>query len=171
MPDPDRDPSKDEPVEVRVGALLSRRRLTITLAESCTGGLIGHRMTDVPGSSAYLMADVVAYAYEAKETLLSVPHDVLLREGAVSEAVALAMAQGARRALGTDIGLAVTGIAGPGGATPSKPVGLTYTALAAAGYEECRRFVWSGDRVANKRQSAEAALTLLLDYLEELERD
>jgi PncC family amidohydrolase len=158
-------------LEERVGDLLSVHRLTIGLAESCTGGLIGHRLTNVPGSSAYLIASIVAYAYEAKEGLLGVPHDVLLREGAVSEAVVLAMARGIRQALRVDLGLAVTGIAGPGGATPTKPVGLTYIALAAPGDERVQRHIWSGDRISNKEQSAEAALRLLLDYLEDLERD
>ena len=152
-----------KPVEEAVGELLAQRHLTIGVAESCTGGLIGHRLTDVPGSSAYFIAGIVAYAYEAKEALLGVPHDVLVREGAVSEAVVLAMAQGVRRVVGTDIGLANTGIAGPGGATPTKPVGLTYIALVATGYERCQRFVWTGDRLSNKAQSAEAALGMVLD--------
>jgi len=158
-------------LEERVSELMWRYRLTLAVAESCTGGLIGHRLTNVAGSSSYFIASIVAYAYEAKEALLGVPHDVLVREGAVSEAVVLAMARGVRKALRVDIGLAVTGIAGPGGATPTKPVGLTYIALVAPGIERVRRHVWSGDRASNKQQSAEAVLRLLLDYLEELERD
>ncbi len=160
-----------EPLEEAVGVLLTRHRLTIGVAESCTGGLIGHRLTNVPGSSAYFIAGIVAYAYEAKETLLGVPHDVLVGEGAVSEAVVLAMARGVRRLVGTDLGLAITGIAGPAGATPTKPVGLTYIALVAPAYECCRRFVWTGDRRTNKERSAEAALRMVLDYLHDLERD
>jgi len=159
----------DISVEEHVGQLLVRHHLTLALAESCTGGLIGHRLTNVPGSSTYLVADIVAYAYEAKERLLGVPHDLLLREGAVSEAVVLAMARGVRRAMNVDIGLAVTGIAGPGGATPTKPVGLTYIALVAPGVERVQRHVWSGDRLGNKQQSCEAALRLLLNYLEMLQ--
>jgi PncC family amidohydrolase len=153
-------------IEERIGELMRARHLTLGLAESCTGGLIGHRLTNVAGSSAFLIASIVAYAYEAKERLLGVPHDMLVCEGAVSEPVVLAMARGARRVLSVDISLAVTGIAGPGGATPSKPVGLTYIALAAQGVERVQRHVWNGDRIANKEQSAEAALRLLLDYLE-----
>ena len=158
-------------LEEQVADVLLRRRLTLAVAESCTGGLIGHRLTNVAGSSAYFIAGVVAYAYEAKEKLLGVPHDLLAREGAVSEPVVLAMARGVRQAMQTDIGIAVTGIAGPGGGTPSKPVGLTYVGLAAAGVERAQRHVWTGDRVKNKQQSADAALQLLLDYLLELERD
>lgn len=158
---------KTKLVEEEVAALMSARRQTLGLAESCTGGLIGHRLTNVPGSSTFFVASIVAYAYEAKEALLGVPHDVLVRDGAVSEAVVLAMARGVCRALRVDIGLAVTGIAGPGGATPTKPVGLTYIGLVAPGIQRAQRYVWNGDRIANKEQSAEAALRMLLDYLEE----
>lgn len=161
----------DKALEVRVSELLWRHKLTLGCGESCTGGLIGHRLTNVPGSSAYFIGSIVAYAYEAKEGLLGVPHDVLVRDGAVSEAVVLAMARGVRQALHADISVAVTGIAGPGGATPNKPVGLTYIGLVAPGVERVRRNVWTGDRVANKEQSADAVLRLLLDYLLELERD
>jgi PncC family amidohydrolase len=161
----------DKTPEQRISELMWLHRLTLGCAESCTGGLVGHRLTNVPGSSSFFIASIVAYAYEAKEALLGVPHDVLLREGAVSEPVVLAMARGIRKVMRTDIGIAVTGIAGPGGATPNKPVGLTYISLVAPGVERVQRHVWTGDRVANKEQSAEAALQLLLDYLEELERD
>jgi nicotinamide-nucleotide amidase len=161
----------DKSLEERASELLWLHKLTLGVAESCTGGLIGHRLTNVPGSSSYFIGSIVAYAYEAKEALLGVPHDLLAREGAVSEPVVLAMARGVRKVLSTDIGLAVTGIAGPGGATPTKPVGLTYVALVAPGVERVQRHVWAGDRASNKQQSAEAVLRLLLDYLEELERD
>lgn len=147
---------------------MTAKGLTLALAESCTGGLIGHLITEVPGSSAYFLGGVVAYAYEAKEQLINVPHDLIVRHGVVSQEVALAMAIGIRRVLGADIGLAVTGIAGPGGATPTKPVGLTYIALAAEGTEWCRRYLWMGDRSSNKSQSAQAALALLLEYLQTL---
>jgi PncC family amidohydrolase len=158
-------------LEEQICDLMSRHGLRLGVAESCTGGLIGHRLTNVAGSSAYLIADVVAYAYEAKEGLLGVPHDVLMREGAVSEPVVLAMARGIRNVMSVDIGLAVTGIAGPGGATATKPLGLTYVGLAASGIERAQRHVWTGDRISNKQQSAEAALRLLMDYLEHIERD
>jgi PncC family amidohydrolase len=154
-----------ESLEVVVGRLLRERGLVLAVAESCTGGLVGHRITDVPGSSAYYLGSVTAYAYEAKESLLGVRHDTLYEHGAVSEETALAMARGIRRALWADVGLSVTGIAGPGGGTPDKPVGLAYTALAAGDGEWVERHVWEGDRQANKAASAEAALDLLRRYL------
>jgi PncC family amidohydrolase len=149
-----------------IGRLLTARGQTLALAESCTGGLIGHLITEVPGSSAYFLGSAVTYAYQAKELLLGVPHETIVAYGVVSEQVSQTMASGVRRVLGADIGLAVTGIAGPGGATPFKPVGLTYVALSAPGYQVCRRFVWSGDRGGNKMSSALAALELLKEYLE-----
>lgn len=152
-------------LESVVGELLRQQRLTLVIAESCTGGLIGHRLSNVPGSSEYFLGDVVAYSYEAKERLLGVPHDLIVREGAVSEAVALAMARGVRRRLGADLALGVTGIAGPGGGIPTKPVGLVYIALDAADRQLCRRFIWEGSRVENKALSARAALELLQYHL------
>ena len=156
-----------EPLEVQVGKLLTARNLTLALAESCTGGLACHRLTEIPGSSAYLLGGVVAYAYEAKERLLGVRHTTLYDCGAVSAETALEMARGARRALGADIGLSITGIAGPTGGTPDKPVGLVYIALSTRAKERHERHVWESDRSGNKAQSAEAALDLLRRYLEE----
>ena len=153
-------------MEETVGRLLAEQNLTVAVAESCTGGLITHRLTNVPGSSAYLVGSVVAYAYEAKERVLGVSHSTLYDHGAVSRETALEMAQGVRRLMGTDVGLSATGIAGPTGGTPDKPVGLVYIALSARGTERCERFVWPGDRLANKTQSAEAALRTLREYLE-----
>ncbi len=157
-----------EPLEIQVGKLLAARNLTLAVAESCTGGLVGHRLTEVPGSSAYFLGGVVAYAYEAKERLLGVRHATLYDHGAVSAETALEMARGARRVLGADVGLSVTGIAGPGGGLPDKPVGLTYIALSARDGERSERHVWDGDRSGNKARSAEAALLLLCKYLESL---
>ncbi|TAK33335.1 MAG: CinA family protein [Chloroflexota bacterium] len=154
-------------LEKTVGEILARRRMTLAVAESCTGGLLGSLVTDVPGSSAYFVGGVVSYANEAKRRLLGVPDEMLRQQGAVSEDVALAMARGARELFQVDVALAVTGIAGPAPET-SKPVGLVYVALAASDLESCREFRWTGDRIANKRRSAEAALQLLLDYLERL---
>jgi len=138
----------------------------LAIAESCTGGLIGHRITNIPGSSAYYVGSVTAYAYEAKVRLLGVTWETLETYGAVSEQTVLAMAAGVRKALDADIGLSVSGIAGPGGATDEKPVGLTWFGLSAPGYEKAWHFVWKGDRIANKHQSAEKALELLIEYLE-----
>jgi PncC family amidohydrolase len=153
-------------LEEKVGQLLVEQGLTLALAESCTGGLIGHRITNVPGSSDYFIGGVVAYAYAAKERVLGVSHDTLYDHGAVSEQTALEMAHGARRLLMTDVALAVTGIAGPGGGMPEKPVGLAYIALSARDAERCERYVWPHDRADNKAASADAALTLLVEYLE-----
>ncbi len=139
--------------------------LTLSLAESCTGGLIAHRITNISGSSDYFLGGVVAYSNEAKEKILGVPHKTLVRYGAVSEETARAMAEGARRLLVSDLALAVTGIAGPTGSTPEKPVGLAYIALAAEEEVRCERHIWEGDRLQNKAQSAEAALEMLIAYL------
>jgi PncC family amidohydrolase len=156
-------------LEERIGQVLLERRLTVSVAESCTGGLVGHRLTNVPGSSAYFLGGVVAYAYDAKERLLGVSHNTLYDYGAVSEQTAREMARGARRVLGTDIGLSVTGIAGPGGGLPGKPVGLTWIGLSARDLERAEQHVWPHDRLGNKQASAEAALQMLWDYLEALQ--
>ena len=153
-------------VESVIGRLLRQHGLTLAVAESCTGGLVSHRITDVPGSSAYYLGSVTAYANAIKERVLHVRRRTLRRHGAVSEQTALEMAQGVRRLLRADVGLAVTGIAGPDGGTPEKPVGLVYVALAAPEGEWVERYVWNGDRWENKMRSAEAALDLLRRYLE-----
>jgi PncC family amidohydrolase len=155
-----------ETLEETVGKLLSQRRLTVALGESCTGGLVGHRLTNVAGSSEYFLGDIVAYSYDAKERLLGVVHNTLYEHGAVSPETALEMARGARKALSADIGVSVTGIAGPGGGMPGKPVGLVYIALSARDRERVERFVWEEDREGNKRLSADAALSMLQEYLE-----
>ncbi|MFZ1404939.1 MAG: CinA family protein, partial [Anaerolineae bacterium] len=154
-------------IEVKIGALLTTLGLTVALAESCTGGQIGDRLTDIPGSSAYFLGSAVTYAYSAKEHVLGVEHNTLLSKGAVSAEVARQMAQGARRAFGADIAVSVTGIAGPGGGTPDKPVGLAHLHLSAPDAEWAERHVWHADRVGNKRLSADAALAMILRYLEQ----
>jgi PncC family amidohydrolase len=162
----------EDALEVVVGQLLKRRGLTLAVAESCTGGLVSHRITDVPGSSAYYQGSVTSYSNEIKERILRVQRDALERHGAVSEQAAREMAQGVRDVLHTDVGLAVTGIAGPDGGTPEKPVGLVYIALAAPSGVWVERYVWGNDRGGpldrweNKALSAEAALDLLRRYLE-----
>jgi len=156
-----------EKLEVIVGQMLVARKLKLATAESCTGGLVGHRLTNVPGSSGYFEGGIIAYSYEAKERLLGVHHDTLYEHGAVSAETALEMARGARKALGTDIGIAVTGIAGPGGGLPGKPVGLAYIALSARTVERVEHFVWNSDRESNKMQSAEVALAMLKEFLEQ----
>ena len=155
-----------ERIESSVGELLRSLELTLSVAESCTGGLLGHRLTNVPGSSDYFSGGVIAYSYAAKERILDVSHDTLYEHGAVSELTALEMARGARRLFHSDVALSITGIAGPGGGMPNKPVGLTYIALSARDKEICRQFVWGDDRESNKSQSAQAALEMLLEYLQ-----
>jgi PncC family amidohydrolase len=156
-----------EKLEVIVGHMLAERKLKLATAESCTGGLVGHRLTNVPGSSGYLEGGVIAYSYEAKERLLGVHHDTLYEHGAVSAETALEMARGARKALGADIGIAVTGIAGPGGGLPGPPVGVVYLALSARPVERVEHFRWDSDREGNKELSAEAALAMLKEFLEQ----
>ena len=156
-----------EKLEVIVGQMLAERKLKLATAESCTGGLVGHRLTNVPGSSGYFEGGIIAYSYEAKERLLGVHHATLYEHGAVSAETAIEMARGARKAFGTDIGVAVTGIAGPGGGLPGKSVGLVYIALSARTYERVEHFVWDSDRDGNKALSAEAALAMLKEFLEQ----
>ena len=154
-----------ELLEVILGRLLTEKKQTLAIAESCTGGLITHRLTNVPGSSAYIIASVIAYAYEAKVAALGVSWDTLNKFGAVSAETVTEMARGAREKFSATIGLAITGIAGPGGGTPDKPVGLVYIALADANDVIVERHIWRGNRLQNKEQSAQAALELLYRYL------
>lgn len=155
-----------ERLEVCVGELLRQRGWTLALGESCTGGLLGHRITNVPGSSDYFLGGVVAYAYDAKERLLNVRHETLYRHGAVSRETALEMAKGARLAFGADVAVAITGIAGPGGGLPEKPVGLMWVAVSTRREEVAEMHVFPGDRLAVKQQGSEAALALLARVLE-----
>jgi PncC family amidohydrolase len=147
----------------RLGARCVARGISVATAESCTGGLVAHLITEVPGSSAYLRGGIVAYADDVKRAALGVPVEVLAAHGAVSAQVALAMADGARHALGADLGVAITGIAGPDGGSDAKPVGLVYVAVSGLGAPIVRRFLWRGDRTTNKRSSAEAAIEMLLE--------
>lgn len=153
-------------LEEQVGQRLCARALTVATAESSTGGLIAKRLTDRPGSSAYMIGGVVAYGDIAKQMVLGVHADTLFEHGAVSDAVTHEMADGVRRLFGTDVALSVTGIAGPTGATQSKPVGLHFIGLSTATGTWVRRYVWHGDRAANREAAADAAFHLLLDYLD-----
>jgi PncC family amidohydrolase len=142
------------------------RDLTLATAESCTGGLVSDRITNVSGSSEYFPGGIVAYSYEAKASLLGVSWDTLNAHGAVSEETVLEMARGARKLFNVDIGISVSGIAGPTGGLPEKPVGTTWLGLVTNNGEWARHFVWDGDRTQNKHRSSEAALQFVLDYLE-----
>jgi nicotinamide-nucleotide amidase len=150
-----------ESLEVVVGRLLLARRLTLAVAESCTGGLLGHRVTSVPGASAYFERGVLVYSNRAKEELLGVSAEILRAHGAVSDACAQAMARGVAARAGTACGLGITGVAGPDGGTPAKPVGTVFVGLAVGDAVGARRFHFEGDRASIKWQSTQMALDML----------
>lgn len=158
------DPLAD--LAMRLGEACLQRGLTVATVESCTGGLVGHLITEVAGSSAYYVGGFVTYSNDLKRASAGVGDDILAAHGAVSAQVALAMASGGRERTGADIAVSVTGIAGPDGGTAEKPVGLTYVAVADAAGATVRRFTWTGDRAGNKRQSAAAALDLLIERID-----
>jgi len=152
-------------LEQDVGNLLRRKGLTLGVVESATGGLISHLLTNVPGSSDYYKGSVTAYSNEAKIKVVGVKEETISKYGAVSSQVAEEMAQGGRKILAADICLADTGIAGPSGATPGKPVGLFYIGLSSQSGTISRSHNFQGDREQNKRRAAEAALGWLKEYL------
>jgi nicotinamide-nucleotide amidase len=151
------------PLAERLQGFCLGRGLTVSLAESCTGGLIAATITEVAGSSGYFLGGVVSYANGAKEALLDVPAAVLQAHGAVSAQTAKAMARGARARFGSALAASVTGIAGPDGGTDDKPVGLTYIGLATAGAEAVRRLQLAGDRQQIREAAARAALEWLIE--------
>ncbi len=150
-----------ETLEAAVGDMLRKAGLTLAIAESCTGGLVGHRITDIPGSSDYFLASLTTYSDESKVDLLGLPKETLEAHGAVSAEAAAAMAEGVRRAAGADLGLSVTGIAGPGGGTPTKPIGLVYLGRADAAGTVTEELRLRGDRLMIKERAAQLALYLL----------
>lgn len=154
-----------EPLERLVGLRLSTTKRTLATAESCSGGLLAHLITNVPGASEYFLGGAITYANEAKIELLGVSERDLSQHGAVSETVARQMAEGARVRFGADLGLGITGIAGPGGGTPEKPVGLVFVALSYSDGFVVSRNEFSGTREEIKRQSAEQALKMLWESL------
>jgi nicotinamide-nucleotide amidase len=149
----------------KVSDELKKHQITLATAESCTGGLLAHQLTNISGSSAYFDRGVVSYSNTSKIELLGVPEKTLLEYGAISDQVARAMAKGIRTRSGVDIGVSTTGIAGPTGGTEEKPVGLVYIAVATHDDIQVRRFLFSGDRLRNKEQACDAALTLILEVL------
>jgi len=157
-------------LSARLQALALERGLVVGTAESCTGGLIGHALTTIPGSSHYYRGGVVSYSDAIKVEMLDVPATAIERHGAVSAQVAVAMAEGARRRLSCDYAVSVTGVAGPDGGSDAKPVGLTYVAAAGPVDHIVQRHVWDGDRAANKERSAAAAVELLIALIERGER-
>ncbi len=144
---------------------LGRAGLTLAVAESCTGGRICDRITDVPGSSEHFKGGIVAYSNDSKVKLLGVSHDTLKAHGAVSAECAIEMAAGALKAFGADVAISVTGIAGPGGATPQKPVGLVFIGVAMRKERASFRYLFDGDRRSIKAQAAEEALQLALGFI------
>lgn len=151
-----------------IGALLRQHGLTVAAAESATGGLISHLITNVPGSSDYFRGAVVAYDNEVKVTVLGVSRQTLARYGAVSHQTGEEMALGVRKLLHASIGLSDTGIAGPAGATPEKPVGLFYIGISSDIGTSVGEHTFDGERLENKRSAAETALTMLKEHLERL---
>lgn len=147
-------------------ALLRERGLRMSAAESCTGGLIGAGITEIPGSSEYFLGSAVTYSNDAKESILGVSHDTLLAHGAVSEETAREMVAGAMRIYGSDVAVAVTGIAGPGGATAEKPVGLVYIAVADGPRVVVTRNLFKGDRGQVRESTVAEACNLLRELIE-----
>jgi nicotinamide-nucleotide amidase len=155
-------------LETEIVRLLVERRQTLALAESCTGGYIAHRVTNVPGASAIFSVGLVTYSNEAKQRFLGVRPETLARNGAVSDLVAREMAEGARRASDTDYAIAVTGIAGPGGGTPQKPVGTVFISLSSPKETRSWRRFNPGERLAFKQATSDQALGELLVLLQAL---
>jgi nicotinamide-nucleotide amidase len=153
--------SDGQSLEAVIGAMLRERHLTIAVAESCSGGLLASRLTDVPGSSAYVELGVVCYSNRAKTDLVGVPAALIAGHGAVSEPVAQALAEGIRARAATNVGIGITGVAGPGGGTPDKPVGTVAIAVVAGDYTRVRTFHFLGPRDMVKFQSAQAAMNML----------
>ncbi len=157
-------------LEIQIGDLLRSRNMKLVMAESCTGGLVGNLITNIAGSSDYYLGSVTAYAYEAKEALLGVKHETLIKYGAVSRQTVLEMAQGVRKSLAGGfpieslIGVSISGIAGPGGGLPGKPVGTIWFGMSAHDGDWAWRFNWDGNRIQNKRSAAHKALELVKLY-------
>ncbi len=153
-------------IEENIGILLKKKNFTIAAAESCTGGLISSRITNIGGASEYFVAGLVTYSNKSKTSFLSVPEEVIGQHGAVSRETAQLMAEGVRNKTGADIGIAVTGIAGPLGGTPEKPVGTVFIGIAAKEISKVRNFLFAGNRLEIKQKTSDAALEFLKDYLE-----
>ncbi len=151
-------------IEEKLGEILLRKNLKIAVAESCSGGLIGHRITNIPGASRYFLGDIVAYDNEVKINVLGVPREVIVKYGAVSEECAKYMAEGVKKLLGADISVATTGIAGPTGGTEKKPVGLVYMAVSYRTVK-VRKYLFKGNRLEIKNQTAENAMKFVAEVL------
>jgi len=154
----------DEQTLKRVSDLLKQKKLTVATAESCTGGLIAHSLTNISGSSDYFERGIVSYSNDAKIELLDVSEDLLIKYGAVSKQVAKAMAESIRTKSNVDIGISSTGITGPTGGTKEKPVGLVYISVSTSDETIVKKFQFSGDRLQNKESTCIAALQMLLEF-------
>ena len=152
--------------EEKIIKLLKNKQKTLSIAESCTGGLMAVRLTDVPGSSAVLMLGVVTYSNEAKVKVLGIPENLIKKKGAVCDDVAMAMAANVRKIHNTDFGIGITGIAGPGGATKTKPVGLVYIAVATKIENLCLQYEFTGTRTQIRQKASTEAMKLLLEFLD-----
>ncbi len=152
-------------LEEKIAQLLTENKKTLAVAESCTGGLLGHRVTNIPGSSEFFQLGLITYSNESKRQLLKIPSRILSRKGAVSEEVAVLMATRIRKLAQTDFGIGITGIAGPTGGTLKKPVGFTYIAVATGVETLCLKCLFKGNRLQIKTQAATQALKLLLEFL------
>ncbi len=152
-----------------VGQMLCAKGYTISCAESCTGGLLTSTLTDVPGSSAYVMGSVVSYSNDVKSRILHVAEETLAAHGAVSSETARAMAEGVRNLMQTDVGVGITGIAGPGGGSPEKPVGLVYIAVSTLGKTSVEKNVFSGVRAEIKRAAVNKALAMVQEMIREMD--
>ncbi len=148
-----------------LGRLLRESRLTLGVAESCTGGRLGDAITNVPGSSDYFLGGIISYSNEVKTSILGVDAGVLADKGAVSSEVALEMANGVRQVMRSDIGVAVTGIAGPAGGSRTKPVGLVYIAVSSGAHSTCAKNTFEGSRTSIKKQSIEKAIEMIEDFV------
>ena len=154
----------------KIASILTEKNLTIATAESCTGGLLAHTLTNISGSSVYFNNGFITYSNTAKQDFLEVSKEILKKYGAVSEQTAKIMAINVQKFSHVDIGLSTTGIAGPTGGTSEKPVGLVYISLATPTIVNVKKFIFKGTRLENKQQACDAALEMLLEYLESLDK-
>lgn len=152
-------------IENIIGEILTKQKKTLAIAESCTGGLVGSLVTDVSGSSVYFIGGVTAYSNQTKIELLKVPEQIIQEEGPVSRSCAVAMAQNIRKLLRTDIGVGLTGIAGPNGGTPEKPIGSVYIAVTDGQKTVCKLYRFTGDRIQIKQKASETALKMIRDLV------
>jgi len=157
----------NQPIEYTIGEFLRKRKFKLALAESCTGGLVSHRITNVPGSSEYFPGSIIAYQNDVKVNLLEVPKETLEVAGVVSLETVIAMAIGVRKILDADIGMSISGIAGPTGGTPENPVGTVCIGISTPGREKAWRVIFKGNRIQIKKKAAQSVLQHLLDYLTE----